>query len=119
VVEATPRPAYRPHSRESNFLPHLRGKLWIDKQSYQWVKLEAEVIHPISWGLFLIRLDPGGRISFDQTRVNDEVWLPKKMMVAASGRLGLFKKLRMQEDITYKNFRKFQAEARIVAAQPN
>ncbi len=75
------------------------------------------MIHSVSWGLFLVRLDPGARIRFDETRVNDEVWLPRHISVAASARLGIFKKLRVQEDTTYKNFRKFQTDSRMVAAE--
>ena len=117
ILEASPHPGYRPRSRDAKILPHVRGKLWIDQQSYHWVKLEAEVIHPVSWGLFLVRLDPGARIRFDETRVNDEVWLPQHVSVAASARLGVFKKLRVQEDTTYRNFRKFQTDSRLVVAE--
>lgn len=114
MIDATPRSGFQPHSRGARILPDLRGRLWIDKLSDQWVKLEAEVIRPVSFGLFLVRLEPAARISFDQTRVNDEVWLPRHIAVAASARIGLIKKLRMEEEITYKNFRKFQADARMV-----
>jgi hypothetical protein len=68
-------------------------------------------------GSFLVRLDPGARIQFDETRVNDEVWLPRHISVAASARLGIFKKLRVQEDTTYKSFRKFQSDSRLVAVE--
>ena len=117
IMEASPRAGYQPRSRDAKILPHVRGKLWIDQRSYHWMKLEAQVIHPVSWGLFLVRLDPGARIRFGETRVNDEVWLPQHISVAASARLGVFKKLRVQEDTTYKNFRKFQTDSRLVAVE--
>jgi hypothetical protein len=117
ILQATPRPGYRPRSRDAKILPHVRGKLWIDRQTYHWAKLEAEVIDPVSWGLFLVRLDPGARIWFDETRVNDEVWLPRRISITASARLGVFKKLRVQEDTTFKNFRKFRADSRLVATE--
>ncbi len=118
VLKASPLAGYRPRSRDGKILPHVRGKLWIDQRSYHWVKLEAEVMDPVSWGLFLVRLDPGAHIWFDETRVNDEVWLPRRISITASARLGIFKKLRVQEDTTYKNFRKFQADSRLVATEP-
>jgi hypothetical protein len=117
ILEATPRPGFRPRSSDAKVLPHVRGKLWIDQQTYHWVKLEAEVIDPVSWGLFLVRLDRGARIWFDETRVNDEVWLPRRVYITASARLGIFKKLRVQQDTTFKNFRKFQSDSRLVAVQ--
>lgn len=117
VLQATPRPGYQPRSRDAKILPHVRGKLWIDQKSFHWAKLEAEVITPVSWGLFLVRLDSGARLHFDMTRVNDEVWLPQRISISASARIGLFKKLRVEEDTTYKNYRKFQTDSRIIASQ--
>ena len=115
VLQATPRRDYQPRSSEAKILSHVRGRLWIDKESYHWAKLEAEVITPVSWGLFLVRLDPGARIRFEETRVNDEVWLPQHIWIAASARLGLFKKLRVEEDTIYKNYRKFRTDSRMLA----
>ena len=43
----------------------------------QWVKLDAECIDNLSWGLFLARLHKGAHILVELTRVNGEVWLPK------------------------------------------
>jgi hypothetical protein len=117
ILEAKPRTGYRPRSRDAKILPNVKGKLWIDQRTYHWAKFEAEVIHPVSWGLFLVRLDEGARIRFDETRVNDEVWLPQRISITASARIGIFKKLRVQEDTTYRNFRKFQTDSRIVAVE--
>jgi hypothetical protein len=107
VLDATPRRDYRPLTRDTKILPHVKGRLWIDRQTFQWVKLEAEVIDPVSWGLFLVRLDSGARIQFQQAHVNDEVWLPSQISIKASARLGIFKHLRVEEDTTYRNYRKF------------
>jgi len=117
ILDATPRPGYNPRSRDAKILPHVRGKLWIDQRTYHWVKLEAEVIDTVSWGLFLVRLDRGARIWFEQTLVNNEVWLPKRVSITASARLGVFKKIRVEEDTTFRNFRKFQTDSRLVAVE--
>ena len=117
VLEATPRPAFHPQSRSAKLLPHFRGKLWIDRQSYQWVKVEAQVIDTITWGLFLIRLDPGARIFFEQSLIRNEVWLPHEVLVTGSARIGLFKKLRLREQVTYKNYRRFQTDSRLLSPQ--
>jgi hypothetical protein len=117
ILDATPRRGYSPRSQDAKILPHVRGKLWIDQRTYHWVKIEAEVIDTVSWGLFLVRLDRGARIWFDQTLVNDEVWLPKHVSITASARLGVFKKIRVQQDTTFRNFRKFQTDSRLIAVQ--
>ena len=115
ILDATPRRDYHARSRDAKILPHVRGKLWIDQQTYHWVKLDAEVIDPVSWGLFLVRLDKGAHLKMDAARVNDEVWLPSRISVTASARIGIFKQLRVQEETTYRNFRKFQTDSRVVA----
>ena len=109
---------YQPRSRPTKIFRSVRGKLWIDRLSYQWVKVEAEVIQPVSWGLFLVRLDSGAKVSMEQTRVNDEVWLTKRVLATGSARIGLFKKMRAHEEIALRQFRKFQTDARLVATQP-
>ena len=114
IVDAKPRRGYHARSRDAKILPHVRGRLWIDQKTYDWVKLDAEVIDSLTWGLFLVRLDKGAHIAIDETRVNDEVWLPRWISITASARLGIFKQLRVQQETTYKNFRKFQTDSRIV-----
>jgi hypothetical protein len=88
--------------------------MWIDKAEYQWVRLEGETTDTISYGVFLARLNPGAKLVFEQTRVNGEVWLPRREWVRGSGRIGLVKKIAMDEEITWSNYRKFQAESKIV-----
>jgi hypothetical protein len=45
VLEANPRPGYRPNSAAAKVLTGMRGSLWIDQTSFRWVRVEAEVIH--------------------------------------------------------------------------
>ena len=118
IVEGTPRPGYHGRSNLAKLFPKFRGTLWIDKADYQWVKTEAEVIDNISWGLFVARLSKGARLSVQMTRVNDEVWLPKRIEAKASARVALVKKFNIEADTSFSNYRKFQVESRVVAATP-
>ena len=59
-------PARRAKSRDAKVLLKLRGRIWIDKATYQWAKVEAETTDTISWGLFLARLNPGASLVFEQ-----------------------------------------------------
>jgi len=117
VIAATPKPDYRPKLHDTKPLMKIKGKVWIDKAEYQWVRLEAETTDTISFGLFLARLSPGARLVFEQTRVNDEVWLPKREYTSGSGRLGLVKKIAMEQELTWSNYRKFQVNSKVVASQ--
>jgi hypothetical protein len=117
VIAATPKANYRPKLRDAKPLLKIKGKLWIDKAEYQWVRLEAETTDTISFGLFLARLSPGAKLVFEQTRVNDEVWLPKREFSTGTGRLGLVKKVAMEQELTWSNYRKFQVESKVVSEQ--
>ena len=117
VISATPRPGYQPRHRDAKPLLKIRGKLWIDKAEYQWVRLEAETTDTISFGLFLARLNPGAKLVFEQTRINDEIWLPKREYVRGAARLGLVKKIAMEQELTWSNYRKFQVDSKVVAVQ--
>jgi hypothetical protein len=115
VLDATPRPGYEPRDRRARFFPKLKGRIWVSKQDDAWVRIDAEVIDTISFGLFLARLAKGSHLRFEQVRVNDEVWLPSRLSVAASARLALLKKIHVEQEIRYDRYRKFQANSRIVA----
>jgi hypothetical protein len=114
VISGTPKPGYQPRRRDARPLMKIRGRMWIDQAEYQWVRLEAETTDTISYGVFLARLNPGAKLVFEQARVNDEVWLPRREWVRGSGRIGLLKKLAMEEEIVWSNYRKFRAESKIV-----
>lgn len=115
VINAEPRAGYKGINSQSRMLPKMRGVLWVDKADHHWVKVECETLDTISFGLFLARLAKGARISFESTRVNDEVWLPKRIHVAFDARLALLKSMRGTVEQTMSNYRKFQTESRITA----
>jgi hypothetical protein len=114
IIAAEPRPGFEPHRKEARILPKIRGRIWIDAAENQWVKLDAETIDTISFGLFLARLHKGTHIMTEQTRVNDEVWLPRHTAVHVDVRLALLKNFNVNVDVTDKDYKKFHAESKIV-----
>jgi hypothetical protein len=76
VLEGTPKPGYRPASRDAKVLKGMRGKMWIDEQQYQWVKVEAEVFRPVAFGLFIAHVEPGTQFTLEQRPVEGNLWLP-------------------------------------------
>lgn len=115
VIDATPRPGYRPRCRTARILARVHAKLWVDKQDYHLVKGEVEVIDTISVGLFLVLVAKGSHASFEEARVNDEVWLPSKVRASASARVGLVKVVRIEQEYSYSNCREFQTNVPIVS----
>ncbi len=118
VIEGEPRPGFHPEMRFANYMPDFHGRVWIDKQDLQLSKMDIECIQNLSWGLVVARVHKGTRVVLEQTRINDEVWLPKHQAVKLSARVGLFKSLHLDEDDTFRDYKKFRATARVVGAVP-
>ena len=114
VIDAEPRPGYEPHMKEAKFLPKFRGRVWIDKNEAQLSKLDVECIDTVSLGWFLARVHKGSRIVMEQTRVNDEVWLPKHIALKVGVRLALLKNFNVEVEQSYRDYKKFRATAKIV-----
>jgi hypothetical protein len=113
-IEATPRPEYQ--GRYRNILHNIEGKLWIDKQDYNWVRVELEVLRTFSLGLFLARIGEGTHVSFEMMRINDDVWAPRRVSLTASARLALIRKINVEQEVIFSGYRKFQTDSRIVSA---
>jgi hypothetical protein len=114
VIDAEPRPDFQPHSKEAKVLPKFRFRAWIDQAESQWVKLDAECIDTVSMGWFLARIHKGSRLLIDQTRVNDEVWLPRHVAVKVDVRVALLKNFNVEADVTYRDYKKFRTDTKIV-----
>jgi hypothetical protein len=114
VIDGEPRPGYQAHLKEAKILPKFRFRAWIDKDESQWKKLDIECIDTVSFGLFLARFHKGSRIIIEQTRINDEVWLPQHVNVKVDVRLALLKDFNVEDDITYRDYKKFRIGTKIV-----
>lgn len=112
-IEGKPKPGWKGKGRRANQFKALQGRLWIDQETYEWVRMELDSIDTISFGWFLFRLQPGARIQVDQTQVNGEVWLPKHVNVRADARL-IGKMVRVDIEQDYRNFRKFSSDSKLI-----
>lgn len=114
VIDGQPRPGFIPHAKDAKYLTKFHGRVWIDKSDLQLAKLDVECLDTISWGLFLARLHKGSRVMIEQTRVNDEVWLPLHVAAKVDVRLAVFKSVDVDIDQTYSNYKKFRVTTKIV-----
>lgn len=117
VIEGEPRPGYEPHTKEAKFLPKFHGRVWIDKSDLQLARMDVECLDTISWGLFLARFHKGSRLMLEQTRVNDEVWLPRQLTAKVDVRLALLKNFDVDVEQTFRDYKKFRATTRILPAE--
>jgi hypothetical protein len=117
VIDGEPRPGFVPHMKESKFLSKFRGRVWIDKSDLQLAKMDVECLDTISWGLFLARIHKGSRFMLEQTRVNEEVWLPRELTVKVDVRLALLKNFNVDLEQNFRDYKKFRATSRVLAVE--
>jgi len=113
VIEGEPRPGYEPKERNAKMLSKFKGRVWIDKADSQWVKLDVTAIDTLSIGFVLARIHKGTNFVVELTRVNDEVWLPKRVQVHLDARVALFKSYDEDIELTYRDYKKFRTDTKI------
>ena len=106
VLKATPKPDYQPPTKETKVLTGMQGEIWIDKQTFQWVKVEAEVIHPVSIVGFLARVEPGTRFELNKAPVEPGIWLPEHFAMKSRARIFMLYTSKNEEDETYFDYHK-------------
>jgi hypothetical protein len=118
VFDFGPNPDYKPKSTIENLVQKLVGVIWVDEQARDVVRLEARFSDnfKIAGGL-LASLSKGSNFVFEQTMVNNEVWLPSYDEVHAAARL-VFVKVKANQIDRYSNYKKFSSEIRLGASAP-
>jgi hypothetical protein len=101
VLKATPRPGYAPPNLEAKVLTGMEGMLWIDEKTFQWVKVEASVIHPVSIAGFLAQVEPGTHFELQKMPVTEGIWLPKHFAMKSKAKVLFFFTRKSQADETY------------------
>ncbi len=84
----TPRPDAKPKTRAGEQIRHFSARAWVSENDHELVKLEAEAIDSLKFGLVgLAKLHKGARLSFLRRKVNGEIWLPAVARTHRSYRL--------------------------------
>jgi hypothetical protein len=114
VISAQPRPGFVPHMKYANYLPKFHGRIWIDKADLQMSRMDVEALDTVSWGLFVARIHKGSHFMIEQTRINNEVWLPRQVAFKIDVRLALLKNFNMDAEQTFRDYKKFRTDAKII-----
>ena len=115
----TPRPDASPATRDGRQMRHFNVKAWISESDHELVKLEAEAIDTLSFGLgVLARLHKGATLSFLRRKVNGEVWLPAVVSYRGSARVGLLVTLRRGGTSEYSGYRKYSVDTSATLEPP-
>ena len=109
VLKATPRKGYRPPDRDSKVLTGMEGKMWVDRSTFQWVKVEAHVTHPVSIEGFLAEVEPGTEFELEKSPVSGDIWLATHFSMKSNAKVMHLVSRHSQQDITYFNYHRGEA----------
>jgi len=117
AVDFGPNPEYKPKKAIENIIQKVAGVVWIDEKARDVARLEAHFADSAKVGLGILgAVEKGSSFVFEQSRVNDEVWLPTYTEIHVAGRL-LVVKLKANEIDRYTDYKKFRAESTIKIVQ--
>jgi hypothetical protein len=117
VLDATPRPGYRPINRDTRVLTGMRGRMWVDAQEYQWVKVHAEVFRPVAFGLFIAHVQPGTEFTLEETPVGSGIWMPSRLITKVRATALVFWSQNSVDDETYTDYRRGDAPPQRASAR--
>jgi hypothetical protein len=104
VIEITPRRGFVATAPHAAMLEHFAGKLWIDKEDLQWIKAEAQAIDTVGIGWIVARIGPGAHFTFEQTRVANGLWLPKRLTITGLVRVMMVYGKSVNEEVVYSGY---------------
>jgi hypothetical protein len=107
-----PNPAYSPPSRVEQVLAGLQGYLLIDTKARRIARIDGTLFREVSFGWGIIgHLDQGGHFLVQQADLGlgDGAWGITEISLNVTGKLLLFKSLKMVTDEVLSDFRKMPA----------
>jgi hypothetical protein len=110
-LEFKPNPAYDPPSRVEQVLEGMEGYLLIDAGAKRIARIDGTLFKNVSFGWGIVgHLDRGGHFRVQQAEVGDDTWQITGMSLNITGKILLFKELKMVSDETLTDFRKVPSD---------
>jgi hypothetical protein len=111
VFDFRPRVGFSPSNRGESLVSKLSGVIWVDPTERQVMRLEARLVESFKMGGGLLAsVKPGSAFLFEQTRLEEGIWLPRYSQVNASARVMLFKGLSINETNEFSDFKRFSTK---------
>lgn len=108
VFDFGPNPNYKPKKLAEKAIYDLVGTAWVDPQAQDVARLEARFDNSLKiGGGVLASLQKGSAFQFEQSRVNNEVWLPSYDEVHIGAKLLMVKTFRVNVIDHYYGYQKF------------
>ena len=119
AFDIEPNPRYHAQNLNERLVQRLEGVMWVDERAHQVVRLEARLSNSAKIGGGLLgSVQKGSEAVFEQTLINNEVWLPSYLEEHLSGRFLVFKSYREDFVIRYRDYKKFRVDTETKTASP-
>jgi hypothetical protein len=109
VLDFAPLPGRRDLERD-NVLRRLSGRLWVDEGEGEVVRAEIRNQGSISFGWGLAAKVSSLEVRMEFEKMDDAVWLPRRVELKVAGRKFLFKSFRTRVLASYGNYRRFDVD---------
>jgi hypothetical protein len=109
VIDFVPRPNAAPKTSDGKDMTKVKGRAWISEDDYQIVRVSVEVLKDFSVAWLIGRLYAGTTASYERRKVNNEIWLPSRLRINASGR-AFIRKFHLDTVTEYSDYRKFSVQ---------
>ena len=114
-----PRKGFKPRNRAEDIVNKLAGTIWVDEAAQQIARLEARLTdsYKIGGGV-LASIGASTAFSFDQEKIDDDVWLPASMEANVSARVLLLAKFNRSVERRYSDYKKYQVDSKYELSKP-
>jgi hypothetical protein len=100
----TPNPSFDPPNIESKVFRGMAGDVWIETSAERLCRLNAHLIEDVDFGWGIVgRLDKGGTVFLEQTRIGPKDWELTRMKMNMTGKALMVKPLsfRVNEEMAH------------------
>jgi hypothetical protein len=119
VFDFEGNPEYKPKNIAERVAQQLAGVIWVDEKQHEVVRLEAYFVKDFRFaGGLLANLQKGTSFIFEQTFLNNEVWLPTYEEAHIGVRVLLLKGFKVNEVTRYSDYQRFHIETLSNMAKP-
>ncbi len=104
VLDFKPDPAWTAPNMTAEALSGFEGRVWIDAHTRTVTRLEGEIFRGVNFGFGIFgRLDPGGKVTFEQAQVGRQRWIFTHFTQHLNVRI-VFKTIHQNSEIDGMNF---------------
>ena len=105
-TKTEPNPNFSPPNQETKVYRGMEGEMWIDVAHMRLAKIEARLFRDVAFGWGILgHLDQGGQFIVEQKPVNAGHWEPSHMVLNFTGKVLMFKTLKIHQDETTTDYR--------------